>query len=157
MNYIQKIRQKLGHDPFIHPACRIIVENEAGEILMIRRTDNGQIGIPAGGLEERETIEMAIRREVKEETGLDLGEVEVVGISSHPELESVSYPNGDRIQYFTVEFYSSAWSGTPKPDGEESQEVFWASPDLISHLSPNEQSAFASLEYYRQTAKIRVN
>ena len=63
-SYISNLRTKIGHDKFIHPAARIIVENEKGEILFIRRTDNGKLGIPAGGLEENETIEECIRREV---------------------------------------------------------------------------------------------
>jgi hypothetical protein len=45
---ITKIRNKLGHDKFIHPAARIIVENEKGDILFIDRKDNGSLGLPAG-------------------------------------------------------------------------------------------------------------
>ena len=66
-NYITKIRRKIGHDKFIHPAVRIMIENDKNEILFIERIDNGKLGIPAGALEENETIEACIRREVKEE------------------------------------------------------------------------------------------
>jgi len=110
-NYIKKIRAKLGHEKFIHPAARIIIENEAKQILVIERVDNGNLGIPAGALEEGETIQECIIREVKEETGLEIIDLEVVGISSTPDLETVEYPNGDQIQYFTIEFYSCNWKG----------------------------------------------
>jgi len=110
-NYIKKIRTKLGHQKFIHPAARIILENEVGEILMIKRTDNNHWGIPAGSLEEGETIKECIIREVKEETGLQINDCQVIGISSNPEKETVTYPNEDVIQYFTIEFYSNNWSG----------------------------------------------
>ena len=63
-NYIQKIRTKIGRDKFIHPAARIIIENNQNEILIIRRRDNGKYGLPAGALEENETIEQCIIREV---------------------------------------------------------------------------------------------
>lgn len=69
-SYIKKIRSKLGKEKFIHPAARIIIENQKGEILVINRKDNGQMGIPAGALEEKETIEECIIREVREEAGL---------------------------------------------------------------------------------------
>lgn len=63
--YIQKMREQLGSEKFIHPAARIIIENEAREILIIERADNGKIGLPAGALEEGETIEACILREVR--------------------------------------------------------------------------------------------
>lgn len=106
--YIQKIRAKLGNESFIHPAARILIENKEGKFLFIERADNGNMGIPAGSLEEGETIEDCIKREVKEETGLILEKVHVIGISSDPQQEAVSYPNGDQIQYFTIEFYANS-------------------------------------------------
>jgi len=36
---------------------------------------------------------------------------QVIGISSSPQKESVEYSNGDKIQYFTIEFYSNDWEG----------------------------------------------
>ena len=35
-NYIQTLRNLVGNRIIIHPAARIILENEAGEILLIR-------------------------------------------------------------------------------------------------------------------------
>ena len=156
-NYIQKIRSKLGHEKFIHPAARIIVENDNHEILIIEKRDTGQIGIPAGALEENETIEACIIREVKEETGLQLLDLEVIGISSNPDSETVNYPNGDCIQYFTVEFYSSKWTGTIKiKDTDEIRAARFAHVNQIGKLPENEQSAFESLKYYRANGKIRL-
>lgn len=154
-DYINKMRAKLGHDKFIHPAARIIVENEANEILMIERVDNGKIGIPAGALEEKETIEACIIREVREETGLIIKSLEVIGISTNPEMETVNYANGDCIQYFTVEFYSNNWEGTIEV--QEENEVSKASFIAISNidkLPKNELSTFESLDYYRKNNRI---
>ena len=77
-NYIKKIRSKIGSENIIHPAARIIIENKNREILIIERVDNGRIGLPAGALEENETIEECIIREVKEETGLKIIDLEVI-------------------------------------------------------------------------------
>jgi len=104
-NYIKNLRKKIGNQKFIHPAARIIIENELGQILFIKRIDNGNLGIPAGGFEENETIEECIIREVKEETGLEILSLQLIGLSSNPKNETVKYPNGDKIQYFTCEFF----------------------------------------------------
>ncbi len=155
-NYISEIRKKLGRAPFIHPAARIIIENDQQEILFITRIDNGKIGLPAGGLEWNETIEECIRREVLEETGLEVLELEVIGISSDPQNESVAYPNGDKIQYFTIEFYCNKWKGILRADQVETKAVAFQSPDFKNQLPENERSTFESLEYFRKSGKVRL-
>ena len=156
-NYIKKIRLKLGHEKFIHPGARIIIENKQKEILIIERMDNGKIGLPAGAIEEGETIEACIIREVKEETGLKLIDLEVIGISSNPSTETVEYPNGDKIQYFTVEFYSNNWEGEIKvEDKTEVRSAKFVGIDIIERLPKNELSAFESLDYCRKYGKIML-
>ena len=155
--YIQKIRAKLGHEAFIHPAARIIIEDAAGAILLIERQDNGRLGLPAGALEEGETIEACIRREVQEETGLSLYSLTLIGISSAPARERVTYPNGDCIQYFTVEFYSRDWSGLLRvADPAEVKKAAFFPAEFQTHLPPNEQSAFESLRHFRATGQPRL-
>lgn len=155
MGYITKIRQRLGQDSFIHPAARILIENENGDFLFIKRNDNGNLGIPAGAFEEKETIEACIKREVLEETGLIINSLKVIGISSNPARESVSYPNGDKIQYFTIEFYSDDWRGSINiNDEKEVQSVSFESKEKASALPENEKSIFESLKYYRKNKQV---
>ena len=157
MTYIEKIRLKIGNDKFIHPASRIIIENEKGEILFIRKRVNGSIGIPAGGMEENETIEECIKREVKEETGLTVHTLEVIGISTNPKAETVNYPNGDVIQYFTVEFYTKDWSGEiDVNDKEEIKSAKFEPKEKYLELPEIEKSIFESLDYFRKKNKVRI-
>jgi ADP-ribose pyrophosphatase YjhB (NUDIX family) len=51
-------------------AVTALVQDEAGRILLIRRTDNDLYAIPGGALELGETLTQAIQREVMEETGI---------------------------------------------------------------------------------------
>ena len=156
-NYIKRIRSKLGSEKFIHPAARIIIENEQEEILFISRRDNDRIGLPAGAIEENETIENCIRREVEEETGLRLIEIEVIGISSNPEIETVKYPNGDVIQYFTVEFYSNKWEGEIEVnDTKEVKSAQFLHKETLNQLPANEISIKESLDYFRKNKRIRL-
>ena len=156
-NYIKNLRKLIGHRKFIHPAARIIVENEQEQILVIKRVDNGKWGIPAGGLEEKESIEECIIREVKEETGLEILELQVVGISTKPDLETVYYPNKDVVQYFTIEFYSNQWQGEIEvEDTEEVQLATFKDKSIIEQLPDLEQNTFVSLAYFRKTGQIRL-
>jgi len=156
--YIKKLREKIGHDKFIHPAARIIIENKYGQILFIERKDNGNLGIPAGGIEEGETIEECMKREVREETGLEILKLEVIGISSNPQSETVIYPNGDVIQYFTIEFYSNSWTGNLKvEDEEEIVNIKFMDRTYLDNLPDNEKSIIESLEYFKKEKKIRLN
>lgn len=155
--YIKKIRLKLGSEKFIHPGARIIIENPNGAILFIERNDNGNIGIPAGSIEENETIEECIKREVKEETGLSLVNLEVIGISTNPKIETVKYPNNDEIQYFTIEFYSNKWEGTIEiEDKNEIKSAKFMEFSNIQKLPQNELSAFESLAFYRKNQRIML-
>lgn len=155
--YISSVRSKIGKDKFIHPGARIIIENHLGEILFIERMDNGSLGIPAGSLEEDETIEECIKREVKEETGLILINLEVIVISTNPLLETVKYVNDDVIQYFTIEFYSCTWTGLLKvEDKEEIKSAKFMNISFIDKLPKNELSAFESLKYYRANKRIML-
>ncbi len=156
-NYVQKIRAKIGKEKFILPAARIIVENEHNEILVVEKNNNGKIGLPAGGIEEGETIEDCIKREVLEETGIQLLQLEVIGISTDPDKETITYPNGDIVQSFTVEFYSNQWTGEIQvQDTAEIKRARFADTSVIHQLPINELSAFESLAYYRKYQRIML-
>lgn len=157
LSYLQKIRAALGPARFIHPAARILIENDRGEFLIIERQDTGGIGLPAGGLEEGETIADCIRREVREETGLSLEGLTVIGISSHPARETVTYPNGDCIQYFTVEFHCREWRGAiDVRDTAEVRCARFVPRAVLDGLPPNEQSILESLAYHQQHGRPQL-
>ena len=155
-NYIKNLRKKIGHQKFIHPAARIIIENELGQILFIKRIDNGNLGIPAGGFEENENIEECIIREVREETGLEILSLQLIGLSTHPKNETVEYPNGDVIQYFTCEFYSNDFHGKVKPDNEETRKVEFLNFSNFQKLPKNEKGVFESLVYFRKNGRVML-
>jgi mutator protein MutT len=57
-----------------------IVVNDAGEVLVIRRRDNGHWEPPGGVLELGETFEEGVRREVREEAGIDVRVERLTGV-----------------------------------------------------------------------------
>jgi ADP-ribose pyrophosphatase YjhB (NUDIX family) len=54
----------------IVPAVTAVVQNSNGELLMIERADNGLWALPGGAQDLGESVTEAVRREVKEETGI---------------------------------------------------------------------------------------
>ena len=61
-----------------------IVVNQLGQVLLIQRDDTGTFALPAGGVELNETPAEAAVREVKEETGLLVMPVRLVGLYFAP-------------------------------------------------------------------------
>ena len=87
------------------------------EILLMRRSDNRHWGLPGGYLEPGESVEQAVAREVREETGwtVDLGRL--FGVYSDPARQVVEYPDRRRVQAVNLCFEALARAsgdlGTP--------------------------------------------
>ena len=58
-------------------------------VLLPRRRYSGWWNLPGGGMERGETVEEAAAREVREETGLEVGVERLVGVYSKPQAEEV--------------------------------------------------------------------
>jgi putative (di)nucleoside polyphosphate hydrolase len=61
------------------PNVGIIIANSQGQVLWARRVGQDAWQFPQGGIDSKESIEDALFRELKEETGLDPKNVEIVG------------------------------------------------------------------------------
>ncbi len=81
MNYIQEMRKFIGHNMLFTLGCGAIIEKK-GKILLQHRTDEDNWCIPGGVMEMGEKFEETVRREVLEETGLELRNLTLFGIYS---------------------------------------------------------------------------
>ncbi|MFC6665772.1 NUDIX domain-containing protein [Deinococcus radiopugnans] len=75
---------------------------KAGEVLLIRRGDNGLWDIPGGGRRWWETPARAARRELAEETGLSVGALHPLGVFQHRH----TYLDGNTVDWETHVFTS---------------------------------------------------
>ena len=136
MGYVEKIRQKIGHDPLMIVGGSVVVVNPAGQVLLQRRLDNGLWGYHGGSVDLNERTEDAARRELYEETGLAAGELKLLGVFSGPEMAHV-YPNGDQASIVDVVYVCRDYSGELRAQADEVSELKWFDPrQLPNDLNP---------------------
>lgn len=139
MSYIQEMRTLIGQRPLITVGAGVLLSDEHDRILLQHRTDNGLWGIPGGGMEIGESLEVTARREVFEETGLEVEDLTLFGVFSGPEL-FYEYPNGDQVCNVSVVYLSRKFRGRLAADPDESYAVrFFEPADLPRAISPPNQ------------------
>lgn len=74
----------------------VILENKKNEILLVKRKFPPKIGwwdLPGGFVENDETIEQSIHREVKEELNIEIGDLKYISSSTdHYLFKKINYP-----------------------------------------------------------------
>ena len=106
------------------PSVNVVVVNDAGEILMIRRTDNDNWAIPGGAIDLGESLAQAAVRETLEESGIECEITGIIGIYSDPKHVILYTSNGEGRQEFSIVLTARPLSGQPTPSSESS-EVRW--------------------------------
>jgi ADP-ribose pyrophosphatase YjhB (NUDIX family) len=118
------------HDPgapaanSIVPSVNVAVTNDAGELLLIRRSDNENWAIPGGAVDLGESLAQAAIRETKEESGIDCEITGLTGIYNDPGHVLLYTSNGEVRQEFSIVLTGRAVGGQPTPSSETS-EVRW--------------------------------
>jgi ADP-ribose pyrophosphatase YjhB (NUDIX family) len=97
-----------------------------GAVLLVRRgrpPSTGQWSIPGGAQELGETAEAGARRELREETGLDVGAMQLVA-----HVDSIHPAADGRIQFhYTILDFAALWqSGEPVAGGDVTAAAFVA-------------------------------
>ena len=68
-----------GEIEFTRVAARAVLLNDAGQVAVMNFTVTGSYKLPGGGVDEGEEIETALRREVREETGYEITDIQPIG------------------------------------------------------------------------------
>ena len=116
------------------PSVAAAIRNDAGDILLIHKIDNDLWALPGGGHDAGESLTDTVVREVKEETGLDVEVVRLVGTYTNPN-HVMAYDDGEVRQQFSLCFEAKWVGGKPREDGSETKEVRWVSPADLDRLN----------------------
>lgn len=117
----------------IVPAVTAVIQDGQGRILLIHRTDNDRWALPGGTLEIGESLPATLVREVREETGIDVEVVGLIGIYSDPK-HVIAYDDGEVRQQFAVSVRARPIGGLLR-GSTESSEVKWLEPSTLSELN----------------------
>jgi len=139
--FILDLRAKIGHDLLWLTGIRGVVLDDADQVLLVRRADNGRWSLVAGILEPGEEPAVGLIREIHEETAVV---AEVERLISMQSLPPTSYPNGDQVQFLDLCFRCRPLHGEPRVNDDESLEVGWFPLSDLPALSPADQEAIAN-------------
>lgn len=131
MDYVKELRKLVGHRPLILPGAVVLIINEENELLLQHRTD-GSWGLPGGLMELGESLEETARREVKEETGLTVGSLELLDVFSGSDYY-FKVSNGDELYSVTAVYVTYEVEGSIDIDENESYEVRYFDLDDLPH------------------------
>lgn len=109
----------MKHTHFV--SCAALVTNQEGKILLVKSPWRGW-EYPGGLIEPGETFQDALRREVKEEAGVEIEITGFIGICKNIEKDIVN-----------IDFSAQYISGKLTPSAE-STEVIWATPEEAFNL-----------------------
>jgi ADP-ribose pyrophosphatase YjhB (NUDIX family) len=111
------------------PAIDAIIHNEKNQILFVRRTNDpckNHLSLPGGFVNYGERIEDALRREVKEETSLNIEPLEILGVYSDPDRD----PRGHIISTVFVCLIMDNLRGK---DGDDEDGMCWINLNEIEN------------------------
>ena len=115
----------------------VILNSERDSVLLHLRNDQPMWSLPGGPPDFGESFSQCVLREVKEETGLVVKIVRLIGIYSEPDHWIFSYPDGNRAHAFAAAFECEVVSGELMPNMTDSLDVSWfAVNDLPKNLMP---------------------
>lgn len=110
----------------------IIIQN--GKILLVKRNTEpfkGMWALPGGRLEDNETLEQCCIREVKEESGLEVEIVRLVGVYSDP--------SRDPRKVVSATFLCKVKAGNLAPQNSEISDVRWFPLDQLPPLAADHE------------------
>jgi 8-oxo-dGTP diphosphatase len=110
------------------PTVDAIIQKSSSILLVERKKDpyKNQFALPGGFVNEGETIEEAIEREVYEETSLEVHPIDILGVYSDPTRD----PRGHMM---TVVFIVLMIRGTPTA-GDDAKEISWIPIEKLNDI-----------------------
>jgi ADP-ribose pyrophosphatase YjhB (NUDIX family) len=135
MDYLSSLRRFVGHAPLQMVGAAALVVDEQDRLLLLKRSDSGCWGPPGGAVELGEAVEDAARREVREETGLELGELSLFGVFSGPAF-FYRYPNGDEVHNISIIYLARFQEGQIQLNGEHVGWDWFPILGLPENISP---------------------
>jgi 8-oxo-dGTP diphosphatase len=128
----------------------VVISN--GRALLIRRGGpplEGQWSIPGGMLEVGETLLEGVRRELLEETGIEVRVGELVDVFERINLDG---DGKTRYHFVVLDYLCEAMSGETRA-GSDVTDVAWAAPMELANYSLSETATRVILKAFQMAAR----
>ena len=132
-SYLGQLRKLIGKQKAFVITARAIIQDSVGRVLFVCRKDNGNWVMPAGSMELGESIMDCVRREVREECGLEVISAVPIAVYSEPRFSFVTV-YGDPYQPLSIVFLVKEWRGQLQSATDETLDARFFSLD---ELPPN--------------------
>ncbi|GGG73629.1 NUDIX domain-containing protein [Corynebacterium pelargi] len=157
---LRTVRTDYYHDPeapnanSVRPAAAVAVVRE-GQVLLVRRKDNGKWTLPGGTLEMNESLPRCAVREVKEETSLDVEITDILGTYTDPGIR-IAYSDGEVRREFTIVYLATTTSSEVCIDSESSEYRWFAISALDTvDVAQSQRKRLEDLVRYFETGEKR--
>lgn len=120
--------QKLDNKKYPEPVAGGIIYNEKGEVFLTKSSKWGDFWqVPGGHIEIGETAEQALKREIKEETGLDIDNIEFNDYQDcvYPELFE------KKVHFVFLTFSARMSGGKLIEKNREMEDFIWIKPEEV--------------------------
>lgn len=158
---MRTVRKDYSHEPdmpeanSIRPAAAVAIINDS-RILMLKRVDNGKWTLPGGTMELTESLIECAIREVKEECGLDVDVIDVIGTYTDPNIR-IEYSDGEVRREFTIVYYGKAVGNDVVIDNESSSYEWIPLTDVMSiPMAESQRKRIEDVLRYIETGKKRM-
>lgn len=130
----------MADQQFPEPTVGIFIFNQKGEVLLLRSHKwPGMYVVPGGHVELGERLEEAAIREAKEETGLDIYDLEFINFQ-----QFIYDPAFWKRRHFIFFDFSA------KTDDTEAQNYLWSQPEAALQLSLDHYTRVIMETYLKQ-------
>jgi ADP-ribose pyrophosphatase YjhB (NUDIX family) len=109
------------------------IENQFGDVLLLKQTRGNKLWtLPGGKVRQRESLKEALRREVKEEVGLQIQSIALSGLFDRPQKAAITFlytarirGHSDTILPKRTEVDIAKFSSSLPKDATPSLRFFW--------------------------------
>jgi len=156
-SYVGKLRARVGQELLLIPGARCVVLDATDRYLLELRSDCSMWGLLGGNAEPGEDISTTMAREIEEEAGLRLEHLQPFGFASDPASESITFPNGDRSQFFVMLFVASCDGDQHLRRSAESIDLAWfAEADLPTNMLPNMRRTIDAFRRFKEDGAFQL-
>lgn len=152
-SYVKRSREKLGHDVLTFVGASVFLYRD-GKLLLEKRADDGKWCTCGGCNEPGEPLEETARREVKEETGLNVRSLTMIGIYSQRNSFH-TYPNGDMAWIVDTAWLCEDFDGELIPQEEEVTQLKWFPVNALPPKEEWEGDLFCQAEDFLKLLEAR--